>query len=160
VSSRQSGPPGHVKVLILRIFSPKINSKFELGGARFPQRHQQPTATYPLPVHSKLAIMKGGWSMNAVRYWAVFSLGVAAGAAAALIYAPQTGEKTRKQLRRHLEDASDYIKDAGDDLGKHATKVYQTTIDKASDVASRVSSVASNVSSVASNIADKVGDLV
>jgi gas vesicle protein len=107
-----------------------------------------------------LAIMKGGWSMNAVRYWAVFSLGVAAGAAAALIYAPQTGEKTRKQLKRHLEDASDYIKDASDDLSKHATKVYQTTIDRASDVASRVSSVAGNVSSAASNIADKVGDLV
>ncbi len=98
--------------------------------------------------------------MNAVRYWAVFSLGVAAGAAAALIYAPQTGEKTRKQLRRHLEDAGDYIKDASDDLSKHANKVYQTTKDRASDVASRVSSVASNVSSVASNIADKVGDLV
>ena len=65
--------------------------------------------------------------MNAVRYWAVFSLGVAAGAAAALIYAPQTGEKTRKQLKRHLEDASDYIKDASDDLSKHATRVYQTT---------------------------------
>jgi len=107
-----------------------------------------------------LATMKGGWSMNAVRYWAVFSLGVAAGAAAALIYAPQTGEKTRKQLRRHLEDASDYIKDASDDLGKQANKVYQTTKDRASDVASRVSSVASNVSSAASNIADKVGDLV
>jgi gas vesicle protein len=98
--------------------------------------------------------------MNAVRYWAVFSLGVAAGAAAALIYAPQTGEKTRKQLRRHLEDASDYIKDASDDLGKHASKVYKQTVDRAGDVASRVSSVAGNVSSVASNIAEKVGDLV
>jgi gas vesicle protein len=106
------------------------------------------------------AIMKGGWSMNAVRYWAVFSLGVAAGAAAALIYAPQTGEKTRKQLKRHLEDASDYIKDTSGDLSKHATKVYKQTVDRAGDVASRVSSVASNVSSVASNIADKVGDLV
>ena len=50
--------------------------------------------------------------MSVVRYWAVFSLGVAAGAAAALIYAPQTGEKTRKQLKRNFEDASDYIKDA------------------------------------------------
>jgi gas vesicle protein len=98
--------------------------------------------------------------MNAVRYWAVFSLGVAAGAAAALIYAPQTGEKTRKQLRRHLEDAGDYIKDASDDLGKHASKVYKQTVDRAGDVASKVSSVASNVSSVASNIAEKVGDLV
>ena len=75
--------------------------------------------------------------MNAVRYWAVFSLGVAAGAAAALIYAPQTGEKTRKQLRRHLEDASDYINDTSDDLSKHANKVYKTTKDRASDVASQ-----------------------
>jgi len=98
--------------------------------------------------------------MNAVRYWAVFFLGVAAGAAAALIYAPQSGEKTRKQLRRHLEDASDYIKDTSGDLSKHASRVYKTTKDRASDVASRVSDVASNVSSVASNIADKVGDLV
>ena len=98
--------------------------------------------------------------MNAVRYWAVFSLGVAAGAAAALIYAPQTGEKTRKQLKRHLEDASDYIKDTTDDLSKHATRVYKSTRDAAGDVASRVSSVAGNVSSVAGNIRDKAGDLV
>jgi gas vesicle protein len=98
--------------------------------------------------------------MNVVRYWAVFSLGVAAGAAAALIYAPQTGEKTRKQLKRNLQDATDYIKDTSDDLGKHATRVIKTTKGVASDVASRVSSVAGNVSSAASNIADKVGDLV
>jgi gas vesicle protein len=98
--------------------------------------------------------------MSVVRYWAVFSLGVAAGAAAALIYAPQTGEKTRKQLKRNFEDASDYISKAGDDLGKHATRVYKATKDAASDVASRVSSVADNVSSAASSIAEKVGDLV
>jgi gas vesicle protein len=98
--------------------------------------------------------------MSAARYWAVFSLGVAAGAAAALIYAPQTGEKTRKQLKRNLQDASDYIKDTSEDIGKHATRVYKTTKDVAGDVASRVSSVASNVSSAASSIADKVGDLV
>jgi gas vesicle protein len=113
-----------------------------------------------LQIDDLLATMKGGWSMNAVRYWAVFSLGVAAGAAAALIYAPQTGEKTRKQLKRHLEDASDYLKDASDDLSKHATKVYKTTKGTASDLASRVSSVAGNVGSAASNIAEKVGDLV
>ena len=98
--------------------------------------------------------------MNVVRYWAVFSLGVAAGAAAALIYAPQTGEKTRKQLKRNLQDASDYIQDTTGDLGKHANRVYKKTRDVAGDVASRVGSVASNVSSAAGNIADKVGDLV
>jgi gas vesicle protein len=98
--------------------------------------------------------------MNVVRYWAVFALGVAAGAAAALIYAPQTGAQTRKHLRRRMEDASDYLKDASDDLSKHANRVYKQTKDVAGDVASRVSSVASNVSSAASNIAEKVGDMV
>src|SRR5208282_798466 len=98
--------------------------------------------------------------MSVVRYWAVFSLGVAAGAAAALIYAPQTGEKTRKQLKRHLEDASDYLKDTTDDLSKHASRVYKSTMDAAGDMASRVSSVAGNVSTAAGNIRDKVGDLV
>jgi gas vesicle protein len=111
-------------------------------------------------VDNLLAIRERWIVMSAVRYWAVFSLGVAAGAAAALIYAPQSGEKTRKQLKRNLQDASDYIKDASDDLGKHATRVYQSTKDVAGDVASRVSSVASSVSSAASDIADKVGDLV
>jgi gas vesicle protein len=91
--------------------------------------------------------------MCAVRYWAVFSLGVAAGAAAALIYAPQTGEKTRKQLKRNLQDATEYIKDASGDLSKHATRVYKNTKDVAGDVASKVRTVGSNV-------ADKVGDLV
>jgi gas vesicle protein len=98
--------------------------------------------------------------MSVVRYWAVFSLGVAAGAAAALIYAPQTGEETRKQLKSNLQDASDYIKDTSEDLSKHASRVYQTGKSVAGDVASRVGTVASNVSSAASNIADKVGDLV
>lgn len=87
--------------------------------------------------------------MTVVRYWAVFSLGVAAGAAAALIYAPQTGEKTRKQLKRNLQDATDYIQDKTDDISKHATRVYKKTQDVAEDVASRVS-----------DLAEKVGDLV
>ncbi len=98
--------------------------------------------------------------MNVVRYWAVFFLGVAAGAAVALIYAPQSGEKTRKQLKRNLDDASDYLKETSGDIGKHAARVYKKTKDVAEDVASRVSSAADNVSSAASNIADKVGDLV
>jgi gas vesicle protein len=60
--------------------------------------------------------------MNTIKFWAVFTVGVAAGAAVALIYAPQTGEKTRRQLRRNFEDASDYIKDTADTLSDHAEK--------------------------------------
>jgi gas vesicle protein len=60
--------------------------------------------------------------MNTLKFWAVFTVGVAAGAAVALIYAPQSGEKTRRQLRRSFEDAGDYIKDTADTLGDHAEK--------------------------------------
>jgi gas vesicle protein len=91
--------------------------------------------------------------MNGVRYLIVFSLGVAAGATVALIYAPQTGEKTRKQLKRNFEDASDYIKDTTDDLTKQAKRVYKNTKPIVEDAASKVSSVAGKV-------ADRVGDLV
>lgn len=59
---------------------------------------------------------------NVVKFWAVFAVGVVAGAAVALIYAPQSGEKTRRRLRRGFEDASDYVKDAADNLGDHAEK--------------------------------------
>jgi gas vesicle protein len=91
--------------------------------------------------------------MGAIRYWTVFSLGVVVGAAVALIYAPQPGEKTRKQLKRNLQDASDYIKDTSDDLGKHAKRVYKNAKET-------VEGAASMVSSAAETVADKVSDLV
>jgi len=72
--------------------------------------------------------------VNALKFWAVFTVGVAAGAIVALIYAPQTGEKTRKQLRRKLEDAGDYLKDASDTLGDHAEKVVRRGKDAWEDV--------------------------
>ncbi|QNI33825.1 YtxH domain-containing protein [Alloacidobacterium dinghuense] len=63
--------------------------------------------------------------MNATKFWAVFTIGVAAGAAVALLYAPQTGEKTRRQVRRKLEDASDYVRDTADTIGDRASKAYK-----------------------------------
>lgn len=38
--------------------------------------------------------------MSAAKIWIAFSIGVAAGAAVALIYAPQSGARTRRQIRR------------------------------------------------------------
>jgi gas vesicle protein len=58
--------------------------------------------------------------MDTLKFWAVFTVGVAAGAAVALIYAPQTGAKTRKQIRRKLDDATDYVKDVTGDFGDRA----------------------------------------
>ena len=60
--------------------------------------------------------------MNILKFWAVFTIGVAAGAAVALICAPQSGEKTRRQLKRKLEDAGDYLKDASETLSERAEK--------------------------------------
>jgi gas vesicle protein len=86
--------------------------------------------------------------MSAKNYWFAFGIGVTAGAAIALLYAPQTGARTRKQLRKGVEDAGDYLEDAAnylkeqaERLSKEAEKALKRTrgqvenaVDKASDV--------------------------
>jgi gas vesicle protein len=86
--------------------------------------------------------------MSQKSYWLAFGIGVAAGASIALLYAPQTGAKTRKQLRKGVEDASDYLEDTAnylkeqaERLSKEAEKAIKRTrshvgdaVDKASDV--------------------------
>jgi gas vesicle protein len=81
--------------------------------------------------------------MNALKFWAVFAVGVTAGAAVALIYAPQSGEKTRRQLRRGLEDAGDYLKDAADTLSDHAEKYVKRGKDIVDDVVDSASNAVS-----------------
>jgi gas vesicle protein len=71
--------------------------------------------------------------MDTFKFWAAFSVGVAAGAVVALICAPQSGDKTRKQIRRKLEDAGEYVKDTASDLGDKATKVYKKSKDAVSE---------------------------
>lgn len=77
--------------------------------------------------------------MSAAKYWAVFSIGVTAGAAVALICAPQSGAKTRRQLRRGIEDAGDYLRDAADTVSGHAEKYVKRgkeLVETAKDTAS------------------------
>jgi gas vesicle protein len=98
--------------------------------------------------------------MNTKNYWFAFGIGVTAGAAIALLYAPQTGVKTRRQLRKGVEDASDYLEDAANYLKEQAERLsreaekamkrtrgqMERTIDRANDVAqSAVKSVQSLV---------------
>ena len=71
---------------------------------------------------------------DAAKFWSVFAVGVAAGAVVALIYAPQSGEKTRGQLRRGFEDASDYIKDTAENIGDQAEKYIRRGKDVVGDV--------------------------
>ncbi len=72
--------------------------------------------------------------MSAKNYLFAFGIGVTAGAAIALLYAPQTGARTRKQLRRSVADAGDYLEDAGDYLkaqAEHLSDEAQKAIQRA-----------------------------
>lgn len=63
-----------------------------------------------------------------------FLIGAAAGAAIALMYAPQSGEKTRRQLRRGVEDCTGRIRDTAETVSDQATKCYKKTRDPVGDV--------------------------
>jgi gas vesicle protein len=80
------------------------------------------------------------------KFWAAFGVGVAAGAALALIYAPQTGEKTRRQLRRGYEDAADRLRSTANDVSDQAGKYFKRgknvvndVVDSAQDLANAAS---------------------
>ena len=67
--------------------------------------------------------------------WIAFAIGVAAGATVALLYAPQSGTRTRRQLRRNLNDGVDYLEDAAaylkeqaENLSREAQKTVQKTL--------------------------------
>jgi gas vesicle protein len=59
---------------------------------------------------------------------------VAAGASIALLYAPQTGERTRRQLRRSIEDAGDYLKDTAEDVQDRAEDYVRRSRDVVEDL--------------------------
>ena len=88
--------------------------------------------------------------MSVFKYWSAFALGVTAGTAVALAYAPRTGDKTRKQWKRKLDDTSDYLKG---DFSKQAEKVYSRARDVAEDLASQADTFARKASKHASKVA-------
>jgi gas vesicle protein len=83
------------------------------------------------------------------KFWAAFGVGVAAGAALALIYAPQTGARTRRQLRKGYEDASDSLRNTASNVSEQAGKYIK-----------RGKNVISDVVDSAQNIADAAGKRV
>ena len=87
--------------------------------------------------------------MSMGKFWAAFGVGVAAGAALALIYAPQTGARTRRQLRKGYEDASDSLRNTASNVGEQAGKYIK-----------RGKNVISDVVDSAQNIADAAGKRV
>jgi gas vesicle protein len=75
-------------------------------------------------------------TMRHKEFWIALGVGALAGGVAALLYAPQSGVKTRKQLKRGLADAGDALEEAGDYLKKQAeylSKEAQKLIDSGKD---------------------------
>ena len=90
--------------------------------------------------------------MDTWKFWMAFGVGVAAGAAVALLYAPQPGDRTRKQIRRGVEDATDRIQSTADDFstkaeqyGKQAERAIRKGREAVDETLSKASSVASKV---------------
>lgn len=86
--------------------------------------------------------------VNALKLWVAFTVGVGAGAAVALLYAPQSGEKTRRQLRRGIEDAGDYLRDAADNISESAEKYVK----RGKEIADNVVDTASNAYTAARKV--------
>jgi gas vesicle protein len=95
--------------------------------------------------------------MSARNYWFAFGVGVLAGATVALLYAPQTGARTRKQLRKGVADAGDYLEDAGDYLREQAERLTDEAQKLAKRTRKQVESVVDQASDV---VADTVKDAV
>jgi len=81
--------------------------------------------------------------MSTWKFWAAFGVGVAAGAALALIYAPQSGARTRRMIRRGISDAGDYIRDTAENVGDVAGKYLKRGKSAVGDVVDSAQNVAS-----------------
>ncbi len=88
--------------------------------------------------------------MSAKNVWIAFALGVSAGAAVALLYAPQPGVKTRRQFRKniddgvdYLEDAAEYLKEQADYLSKEAQKTIKRTKGQVEDAVDKATGAVS-----------------
>ena len=60
--------------------------------------------------------------MRAAKVWVIFSIGVGAGTAVALIYGPRIGVKTCRWLRRELGGAGDHFRDTISDRAEKYLK--------------------------------------
>jgi len=90
--------------------------------------------------------------MDTLKFWIAFGVGVGAGAAVALLYAPQPGDRTRKQLKRGIEDATDRIQSTAEEIGskaeqygKQAERVIRRGKDAMDETVSKATTVATKV---------------
>ncbi len=88
--------------------------------------------------------------MESLKFFAAFGAGMAAGAVVALLYAPQSGTRTRRQLRRGYQDATDYVRDAAGNVGNQAEKYLKKSRDAVGDVMDSAQNLATGARRVVS----------
>lgn len=86
--------------------------------------------------------------MDSWKFWLAFGVGVTAGAAVALLYAPQTGDRTRFRIKSGLDTASERIQSTAADLsakaehyGKHAESAIRHGREVVDEAFNRASSL-------------------
>jgi len=94
--------------------------------------------------------------MSAKNYWLAFGIGVSAGASIALLYAPQTGVRTRKNIRKGLGEAGDYLQDAGDYLKDQAERLSDEAQDAIKYARSQAVHLVDKAGDHAGDVADSV----
>jgi gas vesicle protein len=91
------------------------------------------------------------------------SVGVVIGGIAALLYAPQSGNVTRKKLKRglddlseNLEDAGDYLKDQAERLGKEAQRLIEVSREQFDDAVDAATGVVKSANKAAKAVTAKL----
>ena len=69
--------------------------------------------------------------MESGKLWMVFSIGAIAGATVALVCAPQSGTRTRKQIQKNVRDAGESLQSQVEDAGGYLRKQASTLSDQA-----------------------------
>lgn len=83
--------------------------------------------------------------MGSIKFLAGLGIGILAGATVALLCAPQSGARTRRQIRRKLEDADEYLREAAEVLGSQAEKVVRRGRDVVEDALSSANTAVKKV---------------
>ena len=96
-------------------------------------------------------------------FWIALVTGLTAGSIVALLYAPQSGEETRKKIGKAYDEAGDYVEEASDylkDQAERLTKEAQTTYKQSASQLDEAYAKASDSLTVAYNDAkDKLASL-
>lgn len=98
--------------------------------------------------------------MSSKSFWTAFLTGLTAGSVIALLYAPQTGEQTRKKLGKAYDDAADYVDETGhyvSDKAERLSKEAQSTYkERAQDLDDAYAKATDSLSSAYAEAKDRL----